>query len=84
MKVTLEIPDAIAQQLPAVAAEREARLLLELAVALYAKGMLSLSQGAEMSGVSRMDFGSEVGERGIPRHYGAQDLAEDIAYARGQ
>ena len=43
--------------------------MLELAVALYAKGTVSLSQGAAMAELSRMDFGVEVGERGIPRHY---------------
>lgn len=84
MQVTLEIPDSIAQQLPSAPAEREARLLLELAVALYGKGTLSLAQGAEVAGLSRMDFGFEVGERGIARHYGADELAEDIAYAGRQ
>lgn len=84
MQVTLEIPDDIARPLPASPAERHARLLLELAVALYAKGTLLLAQGAEMAELSRLDFGCEVGERGIARHYGAADLAEDIAYARGQ
>ena len=84
MQVTLEIPDDIARHLPAAPAERDTRLLLELAVALYAKGTLSLAQGAELAGLSRMDFGFEVGERGIPRHYGAGELAEDLAYAGRQ
>ncbi len=84
MNVTLDIPDAIMAVLPTAPRERDARLLLELAVALYAKGALSLAQGAELAGLSRMDFGREVGERGIPRHYGAEDLAEDLAYAGRQ
>lgn len=84
MQVTLEIPDDIARQLPAAPAERDARLLLELAVALYAKGTLSLAQGAGLAGLSRLDFGWEVGERGIPRHYGAGELAEDLSYAGRQ
>ena len=84
MQVTLDIPNEIAEQLPSAPAEREARLLLELAIALYAKGTLSLSQGAKIAGLSRMDFGWEVGERGIPRHYGAEDLADDLAYADRQ
>lgn len=84
MRVTLEIPDEIARQLPALPAERDARLLLELAVALYAKGTLALAQGAALAGLSRLDFGREVGERGIPRHYGAEDLAEDVVYAGRQ
>lgn len=84
MTVTLNIPDEIMATLPAAPRERDARLLLELAVALYAKGTVSLSQGAAMAGLSRMDFGVEVGERGIPRHYGADELAEDLAHAGRQ
>ena len=84
MIVTLDIPDEILAVLPASPAERGARLLLELAVALYAKGTLSLAQGAELAGLSRTDFGWEVGERGIARHYGAGELAEDLASAGRQ
>ncbi len=84
MQVTLEIPDEIARELPSAPAEREARLLLELAIALYAKGDLSLAQGAGLAGLNRIDFGWELGERGIPRHYGGEELAEDLAYAGRQ
>ena len=84
VQVTLEIPDEIVRQLPAGPAERDARLLLELAVALYAKGAISLGQGAQMAGLPRFDFGVEVGRSGIPRHYTAADLDADFAYARGE
>ena len=84
MTVTLNIPDEIMATLPTAPRERDARLLLELAVALYAKGTVSLSQGAAMAGLSRMDFGVEVGERGIPRHYGEDELAGDLAHAGRQ
>ena len=81
MTVTLEIPDEILAALPAAPRESDARLRLELAAALYGKGTLSLAQGAELAGLSRMDFGTELGERGIPRHYGEAELAEDLAFA---
>lgn len=84
MQVTIELPDAIAAQLPAEPALRQARQLLEIAVALYAKGTLSLAQGAGLAGMTRTDFGWEVGERGIARHYGGDDLADDLAYAGRQ
>ena len=84
MQVTLEIPDAIAGQLSVQPAERQAQLLLELGCSLYARGSISLAEGAEMAGLSRMDFGWELGERGIPRHYTQENLAEDLAYAGGQ
>lgn len=81
MTVTLQIPDGIAASLSPVAGERDARLLLELAAGLYAKGTVSLAQGAELAGLSRLDFGVELGERGIARHYGETELKEDLAYA---
>lgn len=84
MNVTLDIPDEILATLPAAPPERAARLLLELAAALYAKGTVSLAQGAAMAGLSRMDFGWELGERGIARHYGEEELAEDAAHASRQ
>ena len=79
MTMTLNIPDDVAAFLPE--AERRCMLQLELACSLYAKGMITLAQGAAISGLSRVDFGCEVGTRGIPRHYGAADLAEDLAHA---
>ena len=66
------------------AAEQRQFLLLELACALYAKATITLAHGAEMSGLGRIDFGLEVGDRGIPRHYSAENLAQDLAYADGQ
>jgi predicted HTH domain antitoxin len=59
-------------------------LRLELALALYAQGALSLGKAAELAGMSRLPFGELVGERGIPRHYDEADLAQDIAYVRSE
>jgi predicted HTH domain antitoxin len=84
MQVTIELPDAIAMELASEPKERQARLLTEIAVALYAKGTLSLAQGATLAGMPRTDFGSEVGSRGIARHYTEDDLTEDLAYAGRQ
>ncbi len=81
MTVTLEIPDGIVAVLPLATGERDARLLLELAAGLYANGTISLAQGAELAGLSRTEFGDELGERGISRHYGEDELREDLADA---
>jgi len=32
--------------------------------------------------MSRLSFGELLGQRGIPRHYGDEDLAQDIFFAR--
>ncbi len=34
--------------------------------------------------MSRLLFGELAGQRGIPRHYSEEDLAQDLSYARGE
>ncbi len=58
--------------------------MLELAVALYARGILSLGKASELTKMSKVELGLLVGRRGIPRHYGQDELAQDVAYARGE
>ena len=58
------------------------RLKTELAIALYAQGVLSLGKAAELAEMSRLLFGELVGQRGVPRQYSEKDLTQDISYAR--
>lgn len=81
MSVTLDIPDDILTALPGLPEGRSAFLLLELACSLYAKEVISLGQGGAMTGLSRFDFGRELGRRGIARQYDMHDLEMDFAYA---
>jgi len=82
-KLVLEIPKDIAQalQLPPDAAEREVRK--ELAVALYARKLLSLGKARRLAEMTRRDFEELLGERNIPRAYSEDDLDRDIAYGLG-
>ena len=82
MSITLDIPNNIHEALHVTPAEAEARLKLELAVALYAQNALGLGKAAELAGISRLDFNDILAERGIPMHYGQKELDEDLAYAR--
>jgi predicted HTH domain antitoxin len=84
MPVNLQIPDSVVQGLRLPEGEIPARLRMELALALYAQGALSLGKAAELAETSRLLFGELVGQRGIPRHYGEEDLARDLSYARGE
>jgi predicted HTH domain antitoxin len=84
MGMTLNIPDSVLQGLRIPEAEIAQRLRAELAIALYAQGALSLGKAAELAEVDRMSFGQLVGQRGIARHYGDQELAQDISYARSE
>ena len=84
MPVTLHIPDSVVQGLRLPEGEIPARLRMELALALYAQGVLSLGKAAELAEMSRLLFGELVGQRGIPRHYTDEDLAQDLSHARGE
>jgi len=53
-------------------------LLLELACALYARQRVSLSQGARIAGMERLDFQAELCDREIPVHYSEGDLRSDL------
>ena len=51
---------------------------LHLAIGLYVAGETTLGQSAEVACLSQTDFLRELGNRRIPIHYGAEDLAEDL------
>jgi predicted HTH domain antitoxin len=84
MGVTLRIPDSVVQGLRLPEEEIPQRLRTELAVALYAQGVLSLGKAAELAEMTRFLFGELVSQRGIARHYSDEDLAQDLSYARGE
>ena len=84
MGMTLNIPDSVLQGLRIPEGEIAQRLRTELAIALYAQGALSLGKAAELAEMNRMIFGELVGQRGIPRHYGDAELAQDESYARSE
>lgn len=83
MIMTLDIPDDLMAALPVPAAERNHYAMLETACSFYAHGLLSLGRAAELAGMAKLDFGQEVGVRGIPRHYSETELTADLAYACG-
>jgi predicted HTH domain antitoxin len=84
MTVSLQIPDSVARSLRLPESEIEERLRCELAIGLYAQAILSLGKAAELAGISRQRFGELLTHRAIPRHYGQDELAEDLAYGRGE
>ncbi len=84
MTFHVDIPESIANSIRLPLTEIEPRLRTELALALYAQGILSFGKAAELAEVSRYAFAELAGERNIPRHYTEHDLAQDLDYARGQ
>jgi predicted HTH domain antitoxin len=84
MSLQLEIPDSVSQALRLPQAEQSQRLKTELALSLYAQGILSFGKARELTGLSKWEFGLLLGQRNIPRQYEASDLQDDLTYAGRQ
>jgi predicted HTH domain antitoxin len=54
---------------------------VELALTLYAQGILSFGKSCELADISRLAFGRLPAERNIPRHYTEEELQDDVDYA---
>lgn len=84
MSIQLEIPDTITMAMRVPDAERKDRLLTELALALYAQGILSFGKARQLAGMGKYEFGRLLGERVIVRHYTQEEFKDDLSYARGK
>jgi predicted HTH domain antitoxin len=84
MSIVLHIPDSVVGSLRIPEGEAEQRLRQELAVALYARGLLSLGKAAELAGETRFSFSGLLTQWNIARHYGEEELAEDLKYASSE
>ena len=77
----IDIPDDVlaSMKLP----EKERLLKVELAIALYQRGILSMGKARKLAGMSKWEFIEELGKRKIERHYTIRELEEDISFAEG-
>ena len=81
MTIMLEIPDSVARAIRLPRKEQSRQLKIELALSLYAQGILSFGKACELAEMTNLEFGILLGKRDIPRQYDEQDLQDDIAYA---
>lgn len=81
MSLQLQIPDTVVQAIRLPETDLSQGVLLELSVALYARGLLSFGKARELAGLSKYQFGQLLGERGILRHYTAEEWQDDLTYA---
>ena len=82
--VQISIPRSVADALALPEGRKKEELQRELAVSLYREDMLSFGKARELAGMSKQEFGQLLGDRGVERHYGPEELAEDLRYAKGQ
>lgn len=78
-ELVLEIPDDLAEALRVPPEEQVTRLHQELAIRLYQKGMLSFGKARQLTGMTKWEFHSVLGEEGIVRHYDVEELEKDLA-----
>jgi len=84
MSLQLRIPSSVTQAILLPEDRMTAELQVELAVALYSQSLLSFGKARELAGMDKYEFGRLLGQRGVPRHYTREELADDLAYARGE
>jgi predicted HTH domain antitoxin len=56
----------------------KSEILIELAVAFYKRGVLSIGQASNLAGVKQIEFRRELGKRDESINYNIEDLQEDL------
>lgn len=77
-ELILEIPADLVEALRMPPEEQRARLLRELGLRLYQKGLLSFGKARELAGMTKWEFHQLLGEEGIPRRYDLEELEADL------
>ena len=80
MKITLSIPDEIAQN-PAFS---RADWLREIAIALFEQERVTLGGASLIADMHLMEFQKYLGHRGGCIHYDVQEFDEDLQNLRGR
>jgi predicted HTH domain antitoxin len=82
MALTLSIPDDILAAIKLPRKQLDRQLTIEMAFTLYERGLASMGTARRLAALDKWAFLEGLAERGIERHYGDQELDEDIRYAR--
>jgi predicted HTH domain antitoxin len=83
MRLSIEVAEDLVQAIKLPAEEVPARLKRELAIRLYAKGLLSFGKARQLAGITRWDFHDLLGEEGVLRRYDMKELEEDLKTLEG-
>jgi predicted HTH domain antitoxin len=77
-ELSLQLPDDLHQKIKLPEAEVPTRLKKELAVRLYAKGLLTFAQARELAEMTRWAFRDLLSEEEVPRRYDVAELEDDL------
>lgn len=78
--MTLNIPDDIVAAIKWPRKQLDRQLIVEMAFALYGRGLASMGSPRRLAALDKGSFLEGLAERHIERHYGENELAEDIDY----
>lgn len=84
MGLQISISDSIVQALRLPEQRIEQELRRELAIALYTQDILSFGKARELAEMDKYEFGQLLSHREVERHYGFEELDDDLNYARSE
>ena len=82
MGLQIYIPNTVVQAIRFPEGHLKRTLIIELSAALYARGLVSFGKARQLAKMGKYEFGRLLAERGIIRHYGQEELKDDLKYAR--
>ena len=80
--LVIEIPEDITAHLRLPPRNLKQELKKELAIHLYAEGLLPEASACVLAGMTRLAFARLLGERQIPIRYTSEDLEQDLQTLR--
>lgn len=81
MSIQISISDSIVQAIRLPESRIEQEIRKELAIALYTQDILSFGKARELADLDKYEFGQLLSHRGAFRHYGYEELNDDLNYA---
>jgi predicted HTH domain antitoxin len=82
MTITVQVPDALLQDLATSPDELDREIRLAAAMHLYSRGLISQGKGAEIAGLSRWDFIQALGRAEVSAcHVTSEELQEEVERA---
>ena len=77
--MTVTLPDGVLEATRLT----EAELVRELALTLFQRERLTLGQAAQLCALPQLDFQRLLASRGIPIHYGHEEMLQDLRRVEG-
>ena len=82
MTITVQVPDALLEDLATSPEELNREIRLAAAIHLYSRGLVSQGKGAEIASLSRSDFIQALGRAEVPAcQVTSEELKEEVERA---